>query len=146
MTSPSQRAHAQARQSSLIASTGARTSRHSPPACQVQPALQPGAPSHASPPSTTPLPQLGWQSLSFSALAFFGQQPSLSFGIVIEACVQVRLQFSALPVTTSAVHASPSSQSTSHGLTSLLGSHVSMRGSTTPSPQFAEQSESVSCS
>jgi hypothetical protein len=68
-----------------------------------------------------------------------GQQPSPEEHAAMTVLLQATLQFWALPVSWSRVQASPSSQLVGH---EDGGSQVS-RSSTTPLPQFAEQSESV---
>jgi hypothetical protein len=115
----------------------------------LQVASQPAVPSQASEPSFTPLPQRAGQSLSVLALAPGGQQPSLFNGVVIGVCVHAALQFSALPVSTSVVHASLSWQSAALGqrVLALAFSAISqvspLLACTMPSPHFAEQSESL---
>ena len=115
----------------------------------LQVASQPAVPSHASAASFTPLPQRAEQSLSVLALAPGGQQPSLFHGVVIGVCVHAALQFSALPVSASAVHASLSWQSAVLGqrVLALAPSAISQVSPllvcTMPSPHLAEQSESL---
>jgi len=54
--------------------------------------------SQVSPPSTTPLPQLGEQSESALALHPAGQQPSPATQVVMEVWLQATLQLALLPV------------------------------------------------
>jgi hypothetical protein len=96
--------------------------------------------SQSSPRSTTPLPHTGAQSESAFAFELFQQHPSPLYARVIETWVQTTLQFVSLPVRTSSVQGSSSRQLAAQGV-ALPGSHVSPEaGSTTPSPQRAEQS------
>ena len=59
---------------------------------------QDDAGSQVSPGSTTPLPQLGEQSVSVLALHPAGQQPSPDTHVVIAVWLQVALQLALLPV------------------------------------------------
>ena len=86
------------------------------------------SPSHVSDPSTTPLPQLAEQSLSFKALHPGAQQPSASVHASIGAMAQRTSQVSAEPVRVSAVHATPSSQVVEQSPSQVSGAW------TTPSP------------
>ena len=99
---------------------------------------EPGG-SQVSPVSTTPLPQLAEQSTSLVELHPAGQQPSPEVQVVMGLWLQATLQFAALPVSWSSVHALPSSQLAGQ---ELGGSQVSPE-STTPLPQLAEQSVSL---
>jgi len=94
-------------------------------------------PSQVSPASTTPLPQLGEQSLSFVESQPAGQQPSPFWQVEMFWWAQATLQLAALPVIVSMVQAFWSSQ-----VVGQLPSQVSP-GSTTPLPQLAEQSLSL---
>ena len=93
-------------------------------------------PSHVSPESTMPSPQLGEQSLSVRVVQPGGQQPSPPVQAVMAAKAQAALQVDALPTSVSSVQALPSLQ-----LSGQLSSHASPR-STTPSPHVSEQSSS----
>jgi hypothetical protein len=95
------------------------------------------APSQISPASTTPLPQVGEQSESELALQPGAQQPSPPVHCAIGWNVHAALHVDGDPVSTSPVHALPSSHAVGHD----APSHVSP-GESTPSPQNAEQSES----
>ncbi len=99
-------------------------------------------PSQVSGGSTTPLPQLGEQSLSFEALQADGQQPSPD----VQAVMVLWLHDVEHPDPTSlsSVHATPSLQVLGHmpAPETIAMSHVS-GDSTTPLPHDAEQSESV---
>ena len=64
----------------------------------VQEVGQEDAGSQVSPPSTTPLPQVGEQSESVFALHPAGQQPSPEIQVVILAWLQATLQLAPLPV------------------------------------------------
>jgi hypothetical protein len=104
-------------------------------------------PSQNSPRSTTLLPQRGSQSLSLFALPRSGgQQPSRLIVCVIATCAQATLQLLAEPVGKSWVQGFPSSQDIAQGSSALPGSQSSPAAiSTTPLPQLAEQSLSLSC-
>src|SRR5262249_10599874 len=91
-------------------------------------------PSHFSLPSTTPLPQVGEQSLSFVALHPGAQQPSPLLHCVMTLWLQLALHCAADPAMTSTVQALPSS----HEL-GQFPSHFSLP-STVPLPQLGEQS------
>ena len=54
--------------------------------------------SQVSPPSTTPLPQVGEQSESVFALHPAGQQPSPEIQVIIAVWLQVTSQLALLPV------------------------------------------------
>jgi hypothetical protein len=54
--------------------------------------------SQVSLPSTTPLPQLAEQSVSFVASQPVGQQPSPPTQVLIELLLHATLQFAGLPV------------------------------------------------
>jgi hypothetical protein len=95
--------------------------------------------SQVSPGSTVPSPQLAEQSMSPGRAQPAGQQPSPPRHVVIATLAQSALQVLALPTSMSVVHASPSLQLAGHD---DGGSHVSP-GSSVPSPQLAEQSESL---
>jgi hypothetical protein len=95
--------------------------------------------SQVSPSSTTPLPQLGEQSVSLLLLHPAGQQSSPEAQSTTGVRLQATLQFTALPVIRSVVHALASSQSVGQ---EPEGSQVSP-GSTTPLPQLGEQSVSL---
>ena len=87
--------------------------------------------SHVSPGSTTPLPQVDVQSSSVVASAPAGQQPSPSAGAVIGALSHCTEQ--SVPLRTSEVQASPSSQPVGHAPASpaaMSGSHSSPSSST----------------
>jgi hypothetical protein len=95
-------------------------------------------PSQVSPGSTTPLPQVAEQSLSFALVhAPLPQQPSPSMHAVTGVWTQTASQVLASPVSSSFVHGMPSSQ-----LTGQFPSHVSPP-STFPSPHTTVQSMSV---
>src|SRR5262245_57633592 len=96
--------------------------------------------SHCSLPSCVPLPHIAMQSLSLFALAPSGQQPSPDIACVIGECVQLILQFAALPVVRSVVHGFLSSQFAGHGML-VPASHVSP-ASITRLPHIDEQSRS----
>ena len=93
-----------------------------------------------------PTPEYDYlQSGSSVRVAPFGQQPSSGVKDVIGKWLQRTLQLVVLPVWTSCVHASPSSQLRGHAAPPR-GSHVSVvPGSTMPSPQRDEQSLSPPC-
>jgi hypothetical protein len=79
--------------------------------------------------------------VSVLAFAPAGQQPSPDIACVIATCVQRMLQLDRLPVATSVVQLSPSSQLVGHAMAPLL-SQVSL-ASMCPSPQLPEQSLSL---
>ena len=95
--------------------------------------------SQVSPLSTTPLPHPAEQSESLAEVQPVGQHPSPVAQVLMAPWLQATLQFWALPVSWSTVHASPSSQLVGH---EIDGSQVSPL-STTPLPQLAEQSVSL---
>jgi len=95
--------------------------------------------SQVSPGSITPLPHVVEQSPSLFALQPAGQQPSPLSQLTIAACVQARLQFAALPVAVSRVHALPSL----HDAGQVPGGSQVSPGSITLLPQVAEQSASL---
>ncbi len=94
---------------------------------------------HVSPGSQALLAHLAEQSESRSALHPGAQQPSPGLQVVMVLCAQPALQFVALPVIASIVHASASSQLVGHVAT---GSQVS-RLSSTPLSHVGEQSASL---
>ena len=108
------------------------------PSSQAARTGQEASGSQVSPNSTTSLSQTGAQSLSLLAFAIAGQQPSPSAALTMAGKVQARSQLPALPTSTSAVQARPSSQEVGQ----LAPSQVSP-GSTMPLPQAAEQSLSL---
>jgi hypothetical protein len=98
--------------------------------------------SHSSGGSTAPLPQVGEQSESVSALHADGQQPSPPAHIVIGLALQEAEHPE--PTRRSSVQASPSSHVLGHAPAPLAipVSHVS-GGSTVPFPHVGEQSPSL---
>ena len=107
------------------------------PSLQLAGQLEGG--SHVSPESIVPLPQVVEQSPSDAGVHPAGQQPSPPAQALTALLLQATLQFCVLPVSWSTVHALPSSQLAGQ---ELGGSQVSP-ASTTPLPQLAEQSESL---
>jgi hypothetical protein len=95
--------------------------------------------SHFSGAVTTPSPHVALQSLSLPIVHPGAQQPSPPAHAVIGDVAHAALQFAALPVTKSVVHAMPSLHVVGHD---DGGSQVSPICSTL-SPQLAEQSPSV---
>ena len=96
------------------------------------------SPSQDSPASTTPSPQNPLQSVSTSCVQPIGQQPSPDSQIAMSWFVHSALQFSAQPTNASLVHTLPSSQVSGHSPSQISPT------STTPLPQDAEQSLSLS--
>jgi hypothetical protein len=90
-------------------------------------------PSHSSGGSTTPLPHMPEQLLSFVALQPVGQQPSPPTHIVIAGYVHVTLHMPDEPERTFVVHELPSSH-----VAGQFPSHVSP-ASTTPLPHIGMQ-------
>ena len=105
----------------------------------VQEVGQEDAGSQVSPGSTTPLPQVGEQSVSVLALHPAGQQPSPETQVLIVVWLQATLQLALLPVIRSMVQALLSLQEVGQ---EDFGSQVSPV-STTPLPHVGEQSEST---
>jgi len=105
---------------------------------QALPSLQLAGqlPSHTSPASTCPLPQLAEQSVSLLRLQPGAQQPSPDAQAVIAEARQTELQAAGSPSKRSTVQEFPSSQAVGQ-----LPSQVSP-ASTVRLPQVAEQSES----
>jgi len=95
------------------------------------------APSQVSDASTTPLPQVDEQSLSFAAVHPVGQQPSALVQAVRGVLVHWNEHASVAPVNPSTVQALPSSQEVGQ-----FSSHDSPV-STTPLPQVFVQSASL---
>lgn len=93
------------------------------------------SPSHVSPDSTKPLPQVGEQSVSLSELQPGAQQPSPLWHALIGWNVHAALHVDAEPASTSSVHALPSEQVSGHDGPSQVSP-----GDCTVSPQNAEQS------
>jgi hypothetical protein len=98
--------------------------------------------SQVSPGSTRPSPQLAMQSSSSLLVHPLGQHPSPSRQAVTSVLRHIALHIAALPMRESLVQASPSSQLVGHD---PGGSQVSP-GSSIPSPQDDEQSESLAAS
>lgn len=101
-------------------------------------------PSHVSPGSILPFPQLVivLQSESLLALAPWGQHMSASLAAMTGMCKHSAVHCAALPSSISTVQALLSSQAVGHGASLLFGSHVSPT-SRFPSPHFFEQSLSA---
>jgi hypothetical protein len=110
---------------------------HTLPSLQLVGQLEGG--SQVSPGSITPLPQAAAQSSSFPLVHPEGQHPSPLSQVVMALVVHRAEHVAALPVRRSSVQGSWSSHVVGH---EDGGSQVSP-GSTTPSPQVAEQSGSV---
>ena len=91
-------------------------------------------PSHISPASTTPLPQVGLQSLSLFAFAFAGQHPSPFTAVVICMGTHAASHRAALPVSISRMQPEPALQELGQ-----LPSQASP-GSFTPFPHLGSQS------
>jgi hypothetical protein len=95
--------------------------------------------SHRSGVVTTPSPHVALQSLSLPIVQPGAQQPSPPLHAVIGDVAHATLQFAALPVMKSVVHAMPSLHVTGHDAGGSQVSPICI----TPSPQLAEQSPSV---